>query len=330
VKVDVIINVYGKPLQTALSLLTLMEHSGKWIDKIYYQEEPELPPFEVGLPADNFISIYGKRVREYFADRLVPFVPRHFNFTLRSNQTRLVRDKEYRLSMRYQHGFENSDKDFVFLAHNDIQVTGDVVGSMLKHIDGHAGIGVIGTCEICPAGNLGKCDRTAYSEYRPDYSELKTLYEKFEGHPRYLRRYDFFNADFRQRPWPLPECRLCEWACLVNLKMTRPLTMPFGRGTPIGTYPSGGGSNLDIGAAWFRDMNAMGLRFKHFDLSNFVLHSHGHMTLCDARLHYYYEYRALKVLKHKYPDFLRLPDRRPIEKLPEYVPAAEPQARLWL
>lgn len=308
-KVDIIINVYGKPLQTGLSLLTLMKHSGKWIDKIYYQEEPGLPPFEAGLPADNVITVHRNRIKDAFAGRVIPFKPKHFNFTLRSNVTRLVRDSGYRLSMRYQHGFENSDKEFALLIHNDILVKGDVIGAMLEEIGEFAGIGAIGTCEICPAHHFGKCERSDYSGYRPDFCELKRLYDKFQGHPSYLRRFDFFNADIRRRPWPLPECRLSEWACLVNLKKTRPLTMPFGPGMPIGTYPSGGGSNLDIGAAWFRDMNNMGLRFKHFEVERLVEHSHGHMTLCDARLHYYYEFRALKALRREFPDYLKLPGK---------------------
>ena len=38
-KVDVAINVFGKVHQTALLILSLMECSGKHIDKIYFQEE---------------------------------------------------------------------------------------------------------------------------------------------------------------------------------------------------------------------------------------------------------------------------------------------------
>lgn len=327
-KIDVIINVYGKPLQTGLSLMSLMKHSGKWIDRIYFQQEPEVPPFEVGLPEHNPISFYRDRAREYFSDRIIHFRPKHFNFTMRSNATRLARDAAYRLSMRYQHGFENSDKDFALLLHNDVLVTDDVAGAMLESIGEHAGVGVIGTCEICPAHHLGKCDRSAYSEYRPNFKELEALYKAFEGNPNYLRRYDFFNSDFRQRPWPLPECRLCEWACLINLKKTRKRTMPFGSGMPIGTYPSGGSSNLDIGAAWFRDMNAMGLAFKHFDLGGYVEHNHGHMTLCDARLHYYQEYRALKTLEREYPEFLNKSVNR---TEPVYVPqiAKAAEYRTW-
>ena len=37
--VDVAINVFGKPAQTALTLFSLLAHSGRWIDRIYFVEE---------------------------------------------------------------------------------------------------------------------------------------------------------------------------------------------------------------------------------------------------------------------------------------------------
>jgi hypothetical protein len=35
-KVDVVIHVYGKPWQTLCTLKSLMKHSGKHIDKIFF------------------------------------------------------------------------------------------------------------------------------------------------------------------------------------------------------------------------------------------------------------------------------------------------------
>ena len=53
--VDVAINAYGKPYQTAITLLTLMKHSQQWINKIYFVEEakqPEPPNFQFSF--DHF------------------------------------------------------------------------------------------------------------------------------------------------------------------------------------------------------------------------------------------------------------------------------------
>src|SRR4051794_13139837 len=42
-KVDVVINVYGKPYNTAATLYSLLKHSGQWIDKIYFITEKRQP-----------------------------------------------------------------------------------------------------------------------------------------------------------------------------------------------------------------------------------------------------------------------------------------------
>jgi hypothetical protein len=42
-KVDVAINVYGKPYQTALSILSLLKYSKKYINKIYINIEKKQP-----------------------------------------------------------------------------------------------------------------------------------------------------------------------------------------------------------------------------------------------------------------------------------------------
>ena len=43
--VSVAINVIGKPIQTALTLLSLVRHCGRHIDKIYFIEENFQPLF---------------------------------------------------------------------------------------------------------------------------------------------------------------------------------------------------------------------------------------------------------------------------------------------
>ena len=67
-KVDVIINVYGKPWQTLCTLKSLMKHSGNHIDKIYFIEEREQP--------------YKSNVNDilkYF-DNIIHFIPEKYQF----------------------------------------------------------------------------------------------------------------------------------------------------------------------------------------------------------------------------------------------------------
>ena len=42
-KVDVVMNIYGKPWQTLCAIKSLMKHSGQWVDKIYLTIEKHHP-----------------------------------------------------------------------------------------------------------------------------------------------------------------------------------------------------------------------------------------------------------------------------------------------
>ena len=63
-QVDVAINVYGKPMQTAVALLTLLQHSGQHIGRIWFIEERKQPH-----------GATFERIKERFASRLVHVCP---------------------------------------------------------------------------------------------------------------------------------------------------------------------------------------------------------------------------------------------------------------
>ena len=57
-KIDCIINVYGKPWQTLCTLKSLLKYSGQWIDRIYFIEEREQPyGDDVRWVSDEFNSL---------------------------------------------------------------------------------------------------------------------------------------------------------------------------------------------------------------------------------------------------------------------------------
>jgi len=65
-KVDVIINVYGKPWQTLVALKSLMLHSGQWIDKIYMNVEKHHPyDDEVRWIIEGFDNVISFTPKEY-------------------------------------------------------------------------------------------------------------------------------------------------------------------------------------------------------------------------------------------------------------------------
>jgi hypothetical protein len=239
-KVDVIINVFGKPWQTLCTLKSLMKHSGQHIDKIFIIKEKEQPYNE------NIEWIY-----KYF-DNLVIFEPYNYSFITRNLN---YNNQDERNKIRYQYGIEQSDKKFVFLTHNDVLYNGDIIGGMLELIQDSVGIGEIGQCWNCPAKANGLCSGEKFNDWNPTYEDVMKLTLP------YIRTYP--NMVNRNNPKPLPECRLNEWACLIN----REIVMKESK--PNGTSPLFGQYGLDLGTPWFRDMYLKGYKFLDYR-ENFI------------------------------------------------------------
>lgn len=292
--VDVAINVLGKPAQTTLALVSLLRHSGHRIDKVFFIEENN--PINDNYAHSALLDMLGERV--------LRFRPRLCNWRYPMDAGR-IGDKSYRHALRYQYAFERTDKRLLLLIHNDCEFVGDAVGLLQAAMEGQAGAGEIGQCHLCPAMHLGRCGPGRYREYRPDFEELRGLYAALDP-AIYRRRYlDEPREDLRKRPWPLPECRLNEFCCLIDVPATLPLTMPLGPAVPFGAYldlgnPETGNGVLDIGVAWFRDMVHLGMSFAHVPLAKVVRHDVGWTSLFDEELYTRREQRALDILAAKY------------------------------
>jgi hypothetical protein len=292
--VDVAINVFGKPAQTALALFSLLAHSGRWIDKIYFIEE------RGGLNdafthAETLVAL---------GDRVIRYVPAFMNWRYAVDPARLD-DADYRHVLRYQYAFEHTDKNYLLLVHNDAEFVGDAVGLLLAAVDGHIGAGEIGQCWLCPANLLGRCGPGRFMEYRPDFQTLSDLYAALDP-AIYRRKYlEEPTAELVAHPWPLPECRLNEYCCLLNMAKARPVTCPQGPARPFGAYvdvgnPWTGNGILDIGVAWFGDVVRLGHTFCHVPLAAHVHHSVGHRALFAPDLYVAREEEALAVLQAKF------------------------------
>lgn len=200
--VDVAINVYGKPYQTLVALKTLMLHSGQHIDKIYFIQERNQPPWGASF------DVVFKRL-----DNIKLFIPKYFLYVYYTDKER-YNDQDYRLSLRYQYAWENTDKNYLFITHNDILYKDDIVGEMLNVLinSEYVGVGQIGRCWDCPAFYSNKCNGDKYLNYNPTYEEVLELVKKYPS-PKGEQHNALID---RERPMPLPECRLNEMACLIN------------------------------------------------------------------------------------------------------------------
>jgi len=247
--VDVAINVYGKPFQTAVALLSLMRHSGEHINKIYFVKEPKQP----GSINFDFIS-------DLLPDKLIVHTPTYWHWYDRTVAAKLA-EEEYRRSLRYQYAWEESSADYLFVTHNDVLYHGDIVGDFLANIGDSVAIGEIGQCWNCPAHTAQLCSSDRYSDFRPSHHELLKLYRE---HPTNRVGWEQFVDD--KSPWPLPECRINEWAALIDLAVSKPETIPLGDAFPFG------GLTLDVGTRWFRDMASKGYSFVHRSIAGLASH----------------------------------------------------------
>lgn len=298
-KVDVIINVCGKLHQTALALLTLNKVSGQHIDTIYFVEE-DTSQYNVKMHEGHHDF-----VREKLQDKIVYMMPSQWNYCFELDYKKLG-DDVYRHSIRYQYGWESTNKDYVLIIHNDATFHGDVIGAMLEAIDDHIAIGHIGQCWYCPAAFTGKCSSETFMDYRPSFLELRQLYRTTrppEG--SLMRAYHLprMHEMFERQPWPLPECRVNEWCALINMKKARPITAPHGRCTPFGAILNVGKQILDVGCQWFRDVHVRGYTCKHFDIYKYMHHDvppTGQPTLLDREAYISKEESALRRLRNEF------------------------------
>ena len=281
--VDVAVNYYGKPQQTALTLASLLRHSGRHLGRIYVTKEARQPrpdePLEPVLAA--------------FPDVFVVFEPPVYLGWRTSGVRGLRRDAARRLGARYQYALETTTAPFVFVTHNDVVYRADLVGELLAAIaDGHhAGAGLVGQCWNCPACSAGLCGHGRQSELRLSYPQALRLTLTTPSPRTRPRLIDPLH------PLPLPECRLNEFACLLDTAAYRDETLPTGSAPPFGLYSGG---VKELGCAWFRAMTLRGRTFANVDIFAFCDHDAGHPDLFDPGAYERKEAAARERLRLEY------------------------------
>lgn len=284
-KIDVVINIYGKPFNTAATLYSLLKHSGKWIDKIYFITERKQPH------NSNF-----EFIKQALGNKLIIFTPPLWLWVRPFYNKFLFRLRPFRRSVRYQYGWEKTDKDFLFISHNDVLYTSDIIGAMLARVGDHIGIGPVGQCWNCSAHFAGICTPDTFTQYKPSYKELVQLLNEYPA----PRRKDYGSLPQKDRPWPLPECRLNEWTALVNMKMARGITMPLGSVIPFGSF-----YELDVNTKWFSEVHNMGHVVANFNIAGFAQHAwassgnNGHSALFNEHEYTFSEGMAEDYLRNE-------------------------------
>lgn len=262
-KVDVCLNFYGKPYQTIVTLSSLWEHSKKHIDRIFIIVERQ-------QPHNHYNGVY--ILKHYLKDMPITyFTPKYFYDGVGSPPVEWLQDPEKRYGLNFQYALEKSDKNLMFITHNDCLYKEDLLGKMLarlkaeKTVEKVAGIGLIGQCWNCPAFEAQVCDSNRFHEYQPDSHQLTNLIEKFPPVRRAIHEQLIDNGYLH----PLPECRLNEYACLINVPYYNKEVYPGSNVRPFG----GSWHGTDTGAVWFYEMYNLGYKFINFPFEPAMIHA---------------------------------------------------------
>lgn len=230
--IDVSIHAWSKPWQTLCTLKSLLKHSGQHIDKIYLTVPKGLSP------ATNI-----EWIQKYFDNLIMYHAPVSMLIGYDRYDGLDYSIDDNRLSLPFQHGFENSDKKHVFVTHADNLYIGDIIGHLTNRIEDAAGIGLIGMCWACPMNYAKLCDHNKFQTFRPDYSQVLEI---TKNNP-FLRKISIDKVN----PMPLPECRLNEWSCLIDREKLIQHGFPY-----FGLF-----GNADFACKWFHSMVVKGHRF---------------------------------------------------------------------
>lgn len=286
IKVDVAVNVYGKPYQTVLSILSLLKYSKNYIDKIYIITEKKQP-----FGFDKSI------IKELLNEIPVTFYTPNLYFGWWEGIRRgkiysiLCKFDFFRHSIRYQYAWEKSSANYLFIMHNDMVFHKDIIGNYLNSIDDKIAVGSIGQCWNCPAYEK-YCDSEKYLKFRPSNSQLIEMYKGWHANRAVVKGL----VSEKGINWPLPECRLNEMAALFNLEMAKKITIPNGKVVPFGTFA------LDTGTLWFQQVSLLGYEVRHNAFSNYATHGlfnitrSGNGSLADKKLYDEEEAQAKKMI----------------------------------
>jgi hypothetical protein len=286
-KIDVSLNVYGKPYQTALTIRSLLKYSGQYVGKIFITLEKNQPE---GFSEELLKSLLADLPIDYYTPRM--YLGLYQKFRRDWIVQGLLRFPFYRHSIRYQYAWEKTKAKYLFVTHNDMVYHADVLGGYLSNLKGRIAVGHVGQCWNCPAFEV-KCDGSKYWDYRPDKQEVHRLYDGWKVD----RAISNGQMEDHIPSWPLPECRLNEQAALIDMEIARPITVPQGSCAPIGTM------TMDTGVKWFKEISLEGYQVSHDSYFNYARHGmfnsigSGQNSLFDRELYDHEEKMAKEMLE---------------------------------
>ena len=129
--------------------------------------------------------------------------------------------------MRYQWAIENTEKEFLFVMHDDIQFKSNIIERYLESITKDSRMAIV--------GDLGQCWRCAFASQGCTPQKIISGYRPSKNWPN-------TSDGLKSHKWA---CRINEWSALIRVSAAKNITNS--EGVYFGNYDCDG----DIAAYWF-------------------------------------------------------------------------------
>ncbi|MBT8529319.1 hypothetical protein G6711_07980 [Polynucleobacter paneuropaeus] len=240
-KIDVAIQSYKKPESLIYTLFSLHRHckdsvdtiwinddrSGGGVIKLYEKlaESGQLHPWKIRIRENRhrmgwWVSFVRGYKPEYCSTRFM-LARLFWNFY----KTRSIFiDRE---DMRYQWAIDETNKDFLLLLHDDIEIKQDIVSLLIASVQSLIKPAIV--------GDLGQCWRCTYNADGCSPEKILAGYRPSSKWPETRKT-------ITDHKWA---CRVNEWSALISVKAAREIEMKHQ--VFFGNYDDSG----DLGAYWF-------------------------------------------------------------------------------
>lgn len=251
-KIDVMISSFKKPESLIFTVLSLKKHCGEFIDTIYIDDNSQKDgtvdyyKTEKFIKAVEPIKIKVRENKKYVPCGLTGFTKNFLPLSLKQLKSfiktivinnNVIFDEN---DIRYQWGINTTDKKFLFIIHDDIEILDNIVELYFKTFQENekcAIVGDLGQCWKCEESNNCSPERIMQG-HRPH--EFWPLTKNKRGKlPHFYYRF----------------CRINEWCCMLNVDITRKLTNKYR--SYFGNFEDKG----DIGSVFFANVIKSGYDF---------------------------------------------------------------------
>lgn len=219
-KIDVALQSYKKPESLIYTLFTLHKYCADLIDTVWINDDKSGgAALELYLKLDQSKALFPWkiRVREnihrvgWWVSFVRGYTPKYLKpgFMLKRMAWNLYKNKSIyiaREDMRYQWALDSTDKEYLMILHDDVQMRDDIVSLCLKEMESltyPAIVGDLGQCWRCEYRHLGCSPEKILAGYRPSTDWPCTQVK---------------NSDHK---WA---CRVNEWCAMVSVRAARTIT----------------------------------------------------------------------------------------------------------